>query len=328
MAKTAFTTSNALTKKLWEEQLFRDTMKEAYFSRFMGSTAESLVHVNSKLEKSKGDRVTFGIRMRLAGSGVTSGQTLEGNEEKLVTYDYSLSLEQYRHAVRDNGQLDRQRAVFSIDEESEAALKSWGSEKIDQLAMDALTASPTKIFYGDGTTTGTITTAGKLTPALISKAKTWALGGGGRAQTPLRPIRISGKNHLVLVVHNDVMYDLKQDSTFAQAVREAEVRGKENPIFSGAAAIWDGVIIHEHEVVPIVTNWGSGGNVPGAKCSLMGAQSLCWAWGKRPAVVQRDFDYGNEHGFAWGFIGAVGKPVFNSLDYGSVAVYVARTQIN
>lgn len=328
MAKTSFATNNALVKKAWEEKLFRDTAKESYFSRFMGGGAESLVQVNTKLEKDKGDKVTFGIRMRLSGSGVTSGQVLEGKEEKLVTYDYSVTLEQYRHAVRDNGEIDRKRAMFSIDDESESALKTWGAEKIDQLCMDTIVTSPTKIFYGDGTSTATVTTAGKLTPALISKAKTWALGGGARTQTPLRPIRINGKNHFVLLVHPDVMYDLKQDSTFAQALREAEVRGKENPVFSGSAAIWDGVVIHEHENVPIVTNWGAGGNVPGAKCILMGAQSLVWAWGKRPSVVSRDFDYGNEHGFAWGFIGAVGKPKFNSVDYGSLAVYVARTQIN
>ena len=50
MAKTTFSTSDALTKKLWEEKLFRDTQKMSYFSRFMGGTAENLVQVNEKLE--------------------------------------------------------------------------------------------------------------------------------------------------------------------------------------------------------------------------------------------------------------------------------------
>ena len=328
MAKTAFATGNALVKKAWEEKLFRDTEKDSYFSRFMGTSAGSIVQVNSKLEKDKGDKVTFGIRMRLSGSGITSGQTLEGNEEKLVTHDYSVFLEQYRHAVRDNGEIDRKRAMFSIDEESMAALKGWGAEKIDSLCFTAITTSPTKIFYGgNATSTSDIDTADLITPAKISAIKTWCSTGGNRAQTPLRPVRINGKNYFVLLVHPDVMYDLKQDSTFAQARREALERGRDNPIFTGSEAIWDGVVIHEHENIPIVTTWGAGGNVPGAQCVLMGAQSLVWAWGKRPAVVSRDFDYGNEHGFAWGMICATGKPVFNSLDYGSVGVYVARTQI-
>lgn len=329
MAKTAFATNNALTKKLWEEKLFRDTAKESYFNRFMGEGADSIVQVNTKLDKGPGDNVTFGIRMRLSGSGVTSGQVLEGNEEKLTSYDFNISLEQYRHGVRDNGALDRKRPIFSIDTESLAALKTWGAEKIDQLAFDAITASPTKIFYGGSATgTGDITASDLITPALISKARVWALGGGGRAQTPLRPVRVDGKKYFVLLIHPDVAYDLKQDSTFAQARREALERGSSHPIFTGAIGVWDGVAIHEHENIPIVTNWGVGTDVPGAKCVLMGAQSLVWAWGKRPQVVQRDFDYGNEHGFGWGMICATGKPVFNSVDYGSLAVYVARTQIN
>ena len=329
MATTAFTTSNALTKKAWEEKLFRDTVKMSYFSKFMGEGSGKIVQVKNKLTKEKGDNITFGIRMRLSGAGVTGNETLEGNEEALTTYDYDISLERYRHAVRDDGELTRQRAVFSIDVESKSALQDWGAEKIDALCFTAIQASPTKIFYGGtATSTATLTATDKLTPALISKSKTWANTGGNRAQTPLRPIMINGKKYYVLLVHPDVMYDLKQDSTFAQARREALERGKDNPIFTGSEAIWDGVVIHEHENMDLATTWGAGTDVAGAKCSLMGAQSLVYAWGKRPQVIAKDFDYGEQHGFAWGMTARTGKPVFNSTDYGSLAVYVARTQIS
>lgn len=329
MAKTTFSTSNALTKKLWEEQLFREARKESYFSRFMGKGAGSMVQEQTDLLKQKGDKVTFGLRVRLSGSGVTSGQTLEGNEESLTTYDMSVSLEQYRHAVRDNGALDRQRAMFEIDEESKDALKVWMSEKIDKLHFDALYAvAPTKIFYGDGTSTATVTASGKLTPALISKARAWAKVGGGRTQPPIQPIKVDGKDHFVMLIHPDVAYDLKVDSTWTQAMREAEVRGKENPIFNGALALWDGVVIHEHENVPIVTTWGAGGNVAGAQNVFLGAQALVCAWGQRPKVVSKNFDYENEHGFAISTLMGVAKSKFNSLDFGVVGVYTARTTIN
>lgn len=339
MAKTAFATDNALTKKLWEEKLFRDTVKESYFMpRFAGKDSTSLVQVKEELTKTKGDKITFGIRMRLSGAGVTSGQTLEGNEEKLTTYSDDVSLELYRHAVRDDGSLTRQRAMFSITDESETAIKDWGAEKIDKLCFDALDTSPTAIFYTASgtlyktataaTATAAITATDLLTPTIISRVRVWAKTGGGRAQTPLRPIKVNGKLYFVLLVHPDVMSDLKLDSTYAQAQREAEVRGSENPIFSGAAGIWDGVVVHEHENIPITTTWGAGSNVAGARCVLMGAQSLCWAWGKRPEVVMRDFDYGEEYGHAIKFMAGVVAPQFNSLRYGSIAVYVARTNIS
>jgi hypothetical protein len=59
----------------------------------------------------------------------------------------------------------------------------------------------------------------------------------------------------------------------------------------------------------------------------MGAQALVWAWGQREQVIQKNFDYENEHGYAWGIIAGTAKPVFNSLDYGSFGVYLARTKI-
>jgi len=54
MSKTAFSTSNALTKKLWQEKLFRDTVKESDFSKFMGDNMESLVYTKTDLEKGRG----------------------------------------------------------------------------------------------------------------------------------------------------------------------------------------------------------------------------------------------------------------------------------
>lgn len=330
MSKTGFTTNSAETVKLWNEKLFRDTVKASYFSRFMGTGSDSIVQVKSDLESGQGDRVRFAIRMRLSGAGVTEGQTLEGNEESLTTHTTNLTLKQWRHAVRDDGAMSRQRAMFSISEESQSALMDRTTEKIDQECFDAYTDSAaSKTFYAStATSDATLTTSMVMTPDLISEIKAWAVTGGNRSQTPLRPVRINGKNHYVLLIHPDVAYDLKQDTTWNNAQQNANIRGNSNPIFNGALGMWDNVIIHEHENVPIVTNFGAGSNVPGAKCLFLGAQSLLWAWGKRPSVVSKKFDYENECAYATNMIYDVAKPVFNSLDYGSVALNVARTQIS
>ncbi len=347
MAKTTFTTSNALTKKLFDEQLFRDVRKATFWDKFTSTNSNSIIHEKTQLEKSSGDKITIGLRMRLAGVGVTSGQTLEGNEEALSTYDMNISLERYRHAVRDKGELDRKRAVFSIDEESKAALKDWGAEKIDQLAFDALgigsgsSVDPTKIFYindssGAKLATATAATAkaaigatnSKLSLELISFIKTNARTGGGRNYIPLRPITIKGKDHYVLLVHPDALYDLKSSSAWLQANREARERSDENPIFTGAVGMYDGVVIHEHENCAIATDGGGGGNVPWTKAVLMGAQSLVWAWGKKPETKQKEFDYDEEHGYSWAMTCGVAKSKFNSIDYGSVGIYLARTNVS
>lgn len=332
MAEYGFATDNALKKQVYEETLFRDTIKESYFGRFMGKpgNARSIVHVEEKLTSQQGDNVIFGIRMRLTGPGVTSGQQLENNEEELTTYDYNISLEEYANAVISKGKLDRKRPMFSIDNQSKDALKGWGAEKIDSLCFEALDASPTKIYYGDGSVSSnaTITSSMKLTPVLISEIKAWAKVGGSRSQTPLRPTKVDGKDYYVMIVHPDVMFDLKRNTAFEQAQREALQRGPENPIFSGSGAIWDGVVIHEHENIPITTTWGAGGNINGSRCAFMGEQALVWAWGQRPEMVEGDRDWKRKRGYAWSILARCGKPKFNSKDYGSIGVNVARTQIN
>jgi N4-gp56 family major capsid protein len=329
MAKTSFSTNSAETVKLWNEQLFRDTVKASYFSKFMGTGSDSVVQVKTDLEKGKGDRVRFALRMRLEGAGVSEGQTLEGNEESLTSHTTNLTLKQWRHGVRDDGAMSRQRSMFSISEESKSALMDRTTEKIDQECFDAYNDSaPTKTFFGGtATSDATLTTSMLLTPSLISKMKAYAVTGGNRTQTPLRPVMVGGKKHYILLIHPDNAYDLKEDTTWQTAQQNANIRGNGNPIFEGALGMWDNVIVHEHENVPIVTNFGSGANVAGSKCIFLGAQSLLWAWGERPKVVEKKFDYDNECAYSMGMIYDVAKPVFNSLDYGSMALHVARTQI-
>lgn len=338
MAKTTYATGASEVRKVWSEKLYRDSRKESYFERFMGTSAESLVQVKNELQAEKGDRITFTLRMRLAGAGVTSGTLLEGNEEKLSTYTYNLTLEQYRHAVRDDGAMSRKRVAFDLDKEHEDALRVWGSEKIDSLCFTALQASPTKVFYhttAAGYTAASAATAkaalvlaeSKLDLTLISIMKAWAKTGGGRTYVPIRPVMVDGEPWYILLTHPDALYDLKATSAWQQAAREAEVRGDSNPLFKGSKAVWDGVIVHEHENITTGAD-GGGSTVTWCGAYLMGAQALAFGWGRRPELVYEEFDYKNEHGYGFDMIMSTAKPVFNSLDYGSVAAYVARTNVS
>lgn len=339
MAKTIFATSNALTKEVFEEELFQDILQDTIAADLMGEDKGNFIQVKTELTKSQGDLITFGLRSNLTGAGVTSGQVLEGNEEALSTYDYGITLEQYRHAVRDNGALDRQRAMFSIDSESKTAIKDWYVQKIDELQIAALLASPTKTLYRDGTAgafsgTATQSTAksairaanSKLTPNFLSALRVWAATGGNGATFRLKPVKVDGRDMYGLLTNPAVLYDLETDASYQQAMREAMERGKTNPLFRKARAVWKDVIIYESERVPLFTDGGAGAEV-GCHSVLMGAQAGVWAWGKRGSLVQDTFDYGNQHGFAYEMIAKAGKPKFNSKDYGAIGVTLAATNV-
>lgn len=339
MAKNSFATNDASTKKAWDEKLFRDVVKESYFSKFMSEKGDNLIHVKTQLEKSQGDNITFALRMRGEFEGVTGDTPLEGNENKLDFYNDNISLQLYRIGVRVGGKLDKKRVMFSIEDEAKEALKESGTNKIEKLCFDAILGASTRNCYQTSATnflqTATEATAkaalhatnSLITPAFLSALKTFAKTGGSRRVVPIRPIKISGKDYFVLLVHPDVVYDLKQNAILQGAWENARERSMDNPLFRDAEIVWDGVVVHSNERVTIGTD-GGGAAVPFCKGVLMGAQSLIWAWGERPETVSETFDYKNEIGYAWNMMAGVKKPRFNSEDFGSIAVYCARTNVS
>lgn len=340
MAYTSVASANALTRKAWAEKLFRETLPTSFFnaSGMMGNDENSAIHVKTDLEKDQGDKITFGLVSRLSGAGVTGDATLKGNEESLAMYDDAVSLDQYRHGVTIKGRMTRKRPNFSVPDEARAMLKQWGKEKIDRLCIDALTATPSFVAYLDGsgnvaktTTAATaksaLTSSSKIKLGLFPYLRTLALTGNNRQFNPLRPINIKGKEYFVLLAYEDVLYDLKNDSSYLTAARECYERSDEHPLFRAGAAVYDQIIVMTHEFMPKAADGGAG-TVPWAACTLMGAQSLCWAWGMRPGIEEEWDDYKNTQGFAHAMICGVKRPKFNGFDFGSFGVYVARTAVS
>jgi N4-gp56 family major capsid protein len=328
MARTAIPTGNALAPVIVHRQLFLEQKKNAYFSRFFSASGDMPVFEKTDFTKAKGETMTFGMRVRVTGDPIKGNATVKGKEDKLTFYTYQITLDRHRYAIMDDGALTRQRFVGDIPTEIKNALTIWGGELIDQMCMDALVASPTNSIYG-GDATGIFTDLAKgddITPELISKAKAIALTQRGGGKTPLQPVMVDGKKYLVLLVSPDVAVDLKYDTTFMAAQKDAAERGSNNPLFTGMLGIWDGVVIHDHENVPVFSNGGPGSDVKYSKCVLMGASALCWAWGERPSIVEEDEDYGEFKGYCWRMTAQVGKPKFNSHDFGSIAVVVSDTR--
>jgi len=328
MAHTAIATGHALAPVIVQRQLFLEQKKSAYFTRFFSARGDMPVFEKTDFTKAKGETMTFGLRIRLTGDPITGNATMKGKEDKLTFYTWQLTLDRFRYAVMDDGALTRQRFVGDIPTEIRNALTVWGGELIDQKCMDALVESPTSTIYG-GDATGIFTdlaVGDVITPELISKMKAIATTQRGSGKTPIQPVMVDGKKYLVLLVSPDVAVDLKYDTTFMAATKDAAERGSNNPLFTGMLGIWDGVVIHEHENVPVFSNGGPGGEVPYSKCVLMGASALCWAWGERPSIVEEDEDYEEFKGYCWRMTAQVGKPQFNSNDFGSMALIVADTR--
>lgn len=365
----------ALRPELWAKELFADVMDSLYFTEqgLMGEGDNNIVQVMTDLSKEKGDTKTFGLTAKLSGNGVTGDNELEGNEEQISAYSESIVIDQIRNAVRLEGKLDEQMNSYNMRTDAKNKLSIWMQEFIERqifLKMGGVTNtslndvggtvigaraawsnSSTVIpaatelagsgsrylcanYASGGGGTTALTTAHIMTPQLITMAKTKAM----LANPKIQPLKVNGKNHYCLFVHPLQADDLRNNSTFHTAMKDAEVRGKENPIFTGALGIWHGVIIYEHEYVPFLDVSVAGNSFQGAatgtdcavdcfRALLCGKQAVGFLQAKNPkGWVEETFDYANETGFATSLIGGIDKIMFNSKEYGVIAIDTATQQ--
>ena len=324
--------ASALRPELWRKQLFADVRDNLYATRFMGTTEQSMIQEVEDLKAAAGTNVSVGLGMKLSGTGVTGDDELEGNEEAMADYDEDVAIDQLRHAVRLKGTMDEKKNAYNMRTSAKNRLADWWAERLDQEIVDKLcgkasstfsntptaAAATRSIWAGGVSAIASITTAMKMDTKVLDAAKQMATVD---ASPKVKPLRIDGKPHYVAILHPYDMTNLKQDPVYNQAQRDANVRGRDNPIFTGAEGMWNGIIIHEHEYV-YRTNDGSGSAYV-ARNILCGQQAGLFAWGQPVKWVEKSFDYGNSWGFSVGAIFGTIKPIFNALDYGVITMHAA-----
>jgi len=331
MADWTFATGNALTRKAWAKKWWMEAKVESYFyaNGFVGTGSQNIIVEFPDLEKDQGDVLYLGELMQLdEGGGVANDSTMEGFEVAPDTYDDAITLTQIRNAIRTAG---RESEIRPSDNGTRAyakeLLQTWMAAKIDQDIFTALGTSCTKgIYGGDATTTATIEAGDYMTLSLISKCVAYC----AKASPLIAGPTVKGKQmNGVIVISPDQAFDLSErDAAWAQAQREAQKRGNDNPIFTGALGIHKNVPIHEHQrvaTVGIVGGWGATSVLAGAQALFMGMKSGAIAYARKKVWEEKTFDYQNKVGFCIGSIYGVTKAVFNSADLAVVGVYTYRS---
>ena len=348
MALTEFGVSHNLAVKRWSTSLAVEAAKKMYWGKFIGSVITRL----NDLEKNAGDKITHGLRMKIRGAGVTGDGTLEGNEEALTYYDDAVLIDQLRHAVRSKGKASEQRVPYDMRATAREALATWWAERFDELlfvylsgarGVDTTLTLPlgftsfagnslnvpdaAHIQYAGGLAKATITSASIFTlseiDSLVEKAET--------VDPMIQPIMVGGEKKYVLLLHPYQVTDLRQNTNTGQWVdiqkAAAASQGSGNPIFTGALGEYNGVVMHSHRNVVRFSDYGSGTNLPAARALFLGAQAAVLAFGNgggqtvaRYSWKEELFDYGNQLGVAAGSIFGVKKSVFNSKDFGVIAL--------
>lgn len=340
MADTEYGVNHPLAVKRWSNDLMKEALKKTSYAQFMGKSSNSLCQVKTDLQKAAGDRIRFGIRYQLQGDGVVGDETLEGNEEGLITFSDNVFINQTRHAVRSEGKMSEQRVPFIVRAEARDGLADWFANMMDTAFFNTLAGVTTETrqsFYGHNTITAPdsdhwIYAGSQASEASLSTVDTFDLNDidyavevAKTAKVPIRPLDMGrGMKKYVMFLHPYQVTAMRTSTDTGQwlDIQKAALSGGQvakSPIYSGALGEYNGVILHENTRVPTVT-------ANTRRAIFAGAQAAAVAFGQgsggKSGFTWKEelFDYQNSLGVAAGAIWGAKKTVFNGSDIGTVVV--------
>lgn len=122
----------------------------------------------------------------------------------------------------------------------------------------------------------------------------------GRLISPIERVKVNGRMLYVMLISQEQARDLKADPAWRSGHENADVRGLENSIFSGALGIWDGVLLVETDLLH--RRFGAVGSTAAGyfddeniRCAtgeavhralFLGANAVAFALGEAPEYIE------------------------------------------
>lgn len=358
MAITSYGVNDALAVKLYSKELAVEALKATEVAPLFGKSPNSIIQIKTETKKSKGDKVTFGLRMQLSGDGFTEGETAEGNGEALTTYSDSLFINELGHVVgvKSENTIDAQRVSHNLRDEAKDGLVDWWAKRITDSVFNQLcgntatsgTGFPSSSKY-TGLNAATAPTSGRIIRAggvandqslastntfdltLIDKCVEIAKTGGSGGLVKIRPARVNGGEYYVMYLDPRQVTSLRTSTSTGQwmDIQKAAMAGSkasENPIFSGALGMYHNVVLRESENLPKGVNSSTSALVASTRRAVfLGAQSGVAAFGMDNALGryrwnEELYDHKRRLEVSGWTIWGMKKTLFNSGDFGTIVV--------
>jgi len=349
--------TSALQEQQWSNRVFIEYQRNNRFSRYMGSSLNSIIRMVEEYKTGFGDKITVPFVDQLSGDGASGEAVLDGNEEALGDNGHQITVDWRRHAVKFSKRQQNLTRI-QLDNLARQLLSSWlveqtrgGSNSSDSYMgiIDAMTAVTGTVAFADATTTQKNTfatnnsdrllfgaavsnysatmatalgnidnTADKLDASMVSLAKRIAK----TADPAITPYRTNeDEEWYAMFCHPLAFRDLKNDGTISQVNREAWTRaaGKSNPLFTDGDLIYDGVIIREIPEIPTISS-----TIDVSQNFLCGCGAVGQAIGQRPMRTRSDnTDYGFRKGIGIEELQGIEKLFRGIVQNGMVTVYAA-----
>lgn len=284
---TTVATANSIdlaVPELWNAKLYMQAQREMFWAQFEGPEGSGMPVIRKDdLSKDAGDVIHIQTIKNLTGSGVTGESTLQGNEEKLSLAQTDLTIDWLRHAVAISKRSKKRINFDFVIQAAQPLLSRMMSTKMDADMFTLFGTATTAIFAGDASSTGTLDASDTLSTTTLDRIKTFM---ENALTQPLTGE--NGEKYFGIVVHPFDAHNLRRDSNWIAAQRDANVRGSTNPLFTGAMGVYNGMIIY--------VNKGVSNAASKSKCIAFGGEAAFRGYGMMPQFVGQLHDYGFEIG--------------------------------
>ncbi len=136
---------------VWDKYIMSQVYDKLILKPFIGREGSGLPIIRKQnLSKTqKGDTIRMYLEGILSGFGKWGNQTLEDNEEALTQYFLDVYVNQIRHAMKDDGEMSRQRDEYNINSRFPKQLSRWYREQMERYIFNAIYYKYTPHLVGD-----------------------------------------------------------------------------------------------------------------------------------------------------------------------------------
>jgi len=341
--------------KEYDKKFFREYVRNQTFSDFTG-TGMTMPIVIKEADMAQ---ISIPLISKLSGNGVSGSATLDGNEEAVGNYAFTLSPTHYRHGVRFDIE-EAEKPNFDIRSAADPLLKEWAMDLTREQIIQALcavqysgtyanwadasaanrntwlVANSDRVLFGTAKSnySGVVATDlakidssnDTLDKGIIGIAKRMAM----TATPQVRPWKEGEKNYeqFIMFAGSRAFRDLY--ASLGTELSQARERGASNPIWMPGDLMIDNVLVREvPEITSLLTassdfSTAGNSNIAVEPCFLVGQQALGWALQKRPRTIEDNGkDYQFQPGVAVQMKHDIKKMFFNAKQHGVVTVFVS-----
>ena len=150
-------------------------------------------------------------------------------------------------------------------------------------SLATVTAHSNLFWADDATSQNSLATTDIINLNELRRMTVWA------EENNINPCKIDGDDCFVLLISPRAVNDLKLDSTFSNLIKDADMRGKKNPLLSMADFKFENILVHKFNRVRKPFSSGNN-NTLIERGIFTGAKAVGLGYGSMPELVQRKED--------------------------------------